>query len=54
MLLLWLSQCRGQPAPDAGAVGGATDSDCRIAGLAADSCVALAGSNRAEKCSEAA
>ena len=29
-------------------------SDRRIAGLAADSCVALAGSSRAEKCSEAA
>ena len=54
MLLLWLSQCRGQPAPDAGAVGGATDPDRRIAGLAADSCVALAGSSRVEECSEAA
>ena len=42
------------PAPDAGAVGGATDPDRHIAGLAADSCVALAGSSRAEKCSKAA
>ena len=48
------SQCRGQPAPDAGTVGGAADRDGRVARLAADSCLALAGSSRAEKCSEAA
>ena len=50
----WLSQCRCQPAPDAGTVDNAADPDCRVASLAAYSCVALAGSSWAEKCSKAA